>query len=293
MSDRLLVVEADPQEFEHWTNPDHGVGATLEALGHDGEQAVVEQVASAADLLEVAKEVKSGKNLPARAIVFGDVEGSDLGQNPVAYSDFRSRIEPPTDYDEREDPIWTWRGDHNRSLTPYARLISSRLVRRAVPDVSFSAPLELIDEEENESGSLDKIRDLFHSEYGGGGYDMLIPTYGRFLARVNRHAAVTGQDFMALVDGIGEIPHPTDPWADRDANIGRGIDEQIEGTDIDIRIPGDIKPIIDTTVRSFRRFGSTDIPRQISLAARLLVSEYPHATVEDTQLILPTRERVV
>lgn len=287
MSDRLLIVEADPREFAHWTNPDYGVGATLEALGHDGDQVIVEQISSAAELLEVAKEVKDGGHLPARAVIFKGTRGSDLARNPVAYSDFSRQIELPGDYDEREDPIWTWRGDHNRPLTPYARLISSRLVHRAEPNVSFSAPIELVD---GEDGAHPEIADLFHAEYGGGGYDVLEPTYGKFLERVNRYAAAQGEDFMALVDGVGETPHPADPLRDRDENVGRGIDVQIEGTDIDVRIPGSIEPVIDASVVSLERFGS-DIPRQISLAARLAVGEYPGNT-EAGELILPVREKV-
>lgn len=270
MSNRILVVEASPREFEQWTNPEYGVGAQLEALGEDGSKVVIERIGTAADLFEVASEVKNGEHLPARALVLAGVYGSDLARNPIDAFWLRDMIEGPADYDEEHDPIWVHRGDENRSLSPYGRLIGSRLAQRALPEVRFW-PFD--EEYEN----YDNLTDLFHWEYAGMGYDELRPTYGGFLARVNKHLALTGQDFMSLVDTVGNKPY------DRS--------EVIEGADIDLRFVIGVEPLVDATAEARSRV-EYRLVRQIGVVAKLLKGDYPDATpvFEDLSSVLPHKE---
>jgi len=269
MSDRILVVESNQQDFEDWIHPDYGVGAQLEALGQDGNRAVVERIDSPVDLFEVATEVKVGANLPARALVFAGVYGSELARNPINSFTLRDMIEAPADYDERLDPTWVWRDLEGRPLSPYARLISSRLVRRALPEVDFY-PDDGIYENWQE-----KYSDIFHWAYAGMGFDELRPTYGGFLARVNKSLAVNGDAFMALVDTVGDRPY------DRS--------EVVEGADIDLRFPC-VSPLVDVEVRGGLK--GYRAARQIGAVARLLAGDYPNASQEfdDINFILPHRE---
>lgn len=270
MSNRVLVVESSPRHFEQWTNPEYGVGAQLEALGGDGESVVVERIDTSTDLFEIASEVKNSKHLPARAVVFSGVKGSDLGRNPIDAFWMKDKIEAPADYDEQNDPIWVWRGLENRPLSPYGRLISSRLVQRALPDVDYSPDEGIYENWER------KYTDIFHWTYAGMGFDELRATYGGFLSRVNKSLAVTGKDFMALVDAMGEKPY--------------GRTSPIEGADIDVHLPIGIDVPEGITVPTDYR-GYTAV-RQISVVAKLLKGDYPGATsvFDDIDFILPRRD---
>lgn len=270
MSNRVLVVEANPRDFEHWTNPDYGVGAQLEALGEDGSKAVVERIDTPAELFEVASEVKTGDHLPARAVVFGGVQGTDLARSPMDGFWMTDKIEAPADYDERRDPIWVWRGLENRPLSPYGRLIGSRLVQRALPDVDYYPDDGIYKNWEQ------KYSDIFHWAYAGMGFDELRATYGGFLARVNKSLAVTGQDFMALVDTTSNHPY--------------GRSEVVEGADIDLRSAIGLTP--PEGIEELRNHRAYTAVRQISVVAKLLKGEYPNATQEfdDINSVLPRRE---
>lgn len=270
MSNRVLVVEASPHEFGHWTNPDYGVGAQLEALGEDGSKAVVERIDTPADLFEVASEVKNSEHLPARAVVFGGVQGTDLARNPMDGFWMTDKIEAPADYDERRDPIWVWRGLENRPLSPYGRLIGSRLVQRALPDVDYYPDDGIYENWEQ------KYTDIFHWAYAGMGFDELRATYGGFLARVNKSLAVTEQDFMALVDTVGDKPY--------------GRSEVVEGADIDLRFAIGLQPV--EGIEEPRNHRSYTTARQIGVVAKLLKGDYPGATpaFDDIDFILPRRE---
>ena len=82
MSKRVLVVESYQGDFdEHWNSPEYGLGVQLEAIGVDGREAPVERIHSAADLLEVAAEVKKSKFLPASALVLQRTFGRDINVN--------------------------------------------------------------------------------------------------------------------------------------------------------------------------------------------------------------------
>jgi hypothetical protein len=272
MSNRVLVVESNPHDFERWTNPDYGVGAQLEALGGDGESAVVERIDTPADLFEVATEVKNSEHLPARAVVFSGVQGSDLARNPIDAFWMKDKIEAPADYDERRDPIWVWRGLENRPLSPYGRLIGSRLVQRALPDVDYYPDDGIYENWEQ------KYTDIFHWAYAGMGFDELRATYGGFLARVNKSLAVTGKDFMALVDTMGEKPY--------------GSTSPIEGADIDLHLAIGLKPL--EGIEEPRDYRGYQAVRQIGVVAKLLKGDYPGATsaFDDINFILPRREPV-
>lgn len=270
MSNRVLVVESNPRDFEQWTNPEYGVGAQLEALGGDGENAIVERIDTPADLFEVASEVKNSEHLPARAVIFSGVQGSDLSRNPIDAFWMKDKIEAPADYDERRDPIWVWRGLENRTLSPYGRLIGSRLVQRELPDVDYYPDDGIYENWEQ------KYSDIFHWAYAGMGFDELRPTYGGFLARANKSLAVTGKDFMALVDTVGDHPY--------------GRSEVVEGADIDLRFAIGIAP--PEGIEEPRNHRGYTAVRQISVVAKLLKGEYPDATqaFDDIDFILPRRE---
>ena len=289
MSNRVLVVEANLESFEQWHDPQYGLGAHLEALGQDSSQVSLERIGSRDDLLAVAHDVNTSEHLPARALVFEGVNNglgigepeSDLAQDPVDQLSWEPRIEKPADYDRRRDPTWvskgrSWlaNGDASRPLTPYARLISSRLIQRAVPDVRYY--VTMIEEDESQSGIAELFEDL--SEFGGTRFGRgRQPDYGEFLARINRHAAITGQDFMSLVDGVGEK---------------RGDDAryQIKGTDIDaIRGEEGMQPLVGGPRLQSYNVGIERINTitQIGLVARMLTGEYPGASSEDAELVLP------
>lgn len=269
MNNRVLVVETNPREFDHWISPEYGIGAQLEALGEDGNKAVVERIETAADLFEVASDIKNSAHLPARAVVFQGVQGSDLARNPIDAFWMKDMIEAPADYDEERDPIWVWRGLENRPLSPYGRLIGSRLVQRALPDVNYYPG-----DGEYENWEQ-KYSDIFHWAYAGMGYDELRATYGGFLARVNKSLAVNGKDFMSLVDTVGDHPY--------------GRSEPVEGADIDLRFAIGIEPLVNVTPRGHRGY---NVVRQIGVVAKLLKGDYPGATqaFDDINFILPRNE---
>lgn len=267
MSERVIVVESRPDRFERWTHPEYGLGAQLEALERDASKVEIERIETPADLFEIASEVKNGTQLPARALVFSGVEGTDLAKTPIKpfliHGD--KVIERPADYDDGSDPNWVTRHDERRPLSPYARFISSRLVKRFVPDVSTYTTEE----------DYDGNEDLFDWAYAGGGFDAPYPNYGGFLARVNKHLAFTNQDFMALVDTMGEKPY------DRPVPI--------DGADIDLGLPTDIEPLVKVDWYDYELYQTA---RQIGAVAKLLSGDYPGADqgFADLSNLLPRKE---
>lgn len=202
MAEKILLVESSDAEFKRWTDPYFGIAAHLAIAGGGLLGGVeIERLTSAADLLEVAREVKTAKHLPARALVFKNTWRTDLGDNPMISSG--RYLDKPADYDRETDPVFAWRGDDGRPLDPYGRFIASRLVKRAVPDVSYEAAdlLEGAEGKDPEAEAIKSNPDLFRWEFGGPmGSELFTPKYGGFLARVNTTLALAQEPFMSIVD---------------------------------------------------------------------------------------------
>jgi hypothetical protein len=263
MSTRVLVVSSDVRSFEHWLSPQHGVAAQLDAMGRESSGVVVERIDTPSELFDVANEIKNSVNLPARALVFSDVTDSELDHNPIdTFWANKVLINKPPNYERIHDPIWVWRGDENRPLSPYGRFICSRLIKRALPNVSYVHNDKIYKNWEK------KYTDLFHWRYAGMGFDELSPTYEGFLRRVNKCLSASGEDFMALVDARGEERIP--------------MDSRVEGTDIDARWPAGIE--LPQAIQEASRGRFYGVARQINVVATLLNGDYPEAKSEFTKL---------
>lgn len=268
MSKRVLVVESYPSDFdEHWNSSEYGLGVQLEAINVDGREATVERVYSAADLLEVASEVKKSKFLPARALVFQSTFGTDINVNSVTQR--RTQIEQPADYEEGLDPIWALRGNNDTPLALHARLIGSRLIRKAVPDVRFWPGFDIDTEDPS-------LSDIFHVIDDVGGVGVAYgPIYGGYLARINKHLSIADQPFMSLVDGMGGV-------------LGTR-QKRIEGTDVYASWVPETIPPIDF---EYRGIVAHNMACRIGIVARLIKGEYPGATDRDTILEIPREQEV-
>ena len=97
------------------------------------------------------------------------------------------------------------------------------------------------------------------------------PDFGGFLRRVNRHLMATGRPFMSLVDAR-RMPAPIN-----------GL-QAIAGTDIDVRDPAGELQLV--TVED-AHYDEHDTIRQIGVAARLLMGQYPGVTAADAALRIP------
>ncbi len=203
MAERIVIVESDDRAFERWTHPTTGVAAQVENMGGVGSQVEVERISTAADLLELAHEIKTADHLPARALVLGRIAwNSDLTENP--YNGSQNHIADPDDFDEATDPTFAWRGDDGRPLDPYGRFIANRLIQKAIPDVSYRldipASWEWPEGRDLEAEAVHANPDLYTWASGPMDSSHATPKYGGFLARVNQTLALSREPFMSVVD---------------------------------------------------------------------------------------------